>query len=60
MLAFSGTDKARIVEVGYNAKYLNDLKARVPIEALTAAATSVKERKFESTALAAVTARPDS
>src|SRR5262245_17135999 len=30
-----------------------------PIEALTAAATSVKERKFESTALAAVTARPD-
>jgi adenylate cyclase len=25
----SGTDKARIVEVGYNAKYLNDLKARV-------------------------------
>src|SRR5262245_978859 len=29
-----------------------------PIEALTAAATSVKERKFESTALAAVTARP--
>src|SRR5262245_40475994 len=29
MLAFSGTDKARIVEVGYTAKYLNDLKARV-------------------------------
>jgi class 3 adenylate cyclase len=24
-----GVDKARIVEVGYNAKYLNDLKARV-------------------------------
>jgi methyl-accepting chemotaxis protein len=30
-----------------------------PIEALTAAATSVEERKFEPRALAAVTARPD-
>src|SRR5262245_37760490 len=30
-----------------------------PIEALTAAATSVEERKFEPTALDAVTARPD-
>ena len=29
MSAFGGVDKARIVEVGYNAKYLNDLKARV-------------------------------
>jgi nitrogen fixation/metabolism regulation signal transduction histidine kinase len=30
-----------------------------PIEALTAAATSVEARKFEPTALAAVTSRPD-
>ena len=28
----AGVDKPRIVEVGYNAKYLNDLKGRVGLD----------------------------